>query len=247
MSVRYGVNSASYCGPRTVSYQPEGCIECLAIKIGETQIFEIDFGKEVRCNSRRVGCVIDYDEIVDVTGFNALPETVFGGGSLAVSLKDFENRTGIVRLLVDAKDALLNPDETWSVNVTAQFESGRCLKQCFQIRLIACGTSCSVTMPETKVNCCGPILSVKSNCSEGTLFLYDEVPSGTVCVLASANCNAIYTLDGIDPLDDAANPIPVAAGVEIKLCSESEIQGFRITNADMCGSRMCVARTYRGA
>ena len=246
MTVRYGVGS-NYCGPRTVEYQPDGCNECLSIKLGEVQLFEVDFGKEVKCNSRRVGCVWDYDEVVSVTAYNASPETTFGSGSIAVTLKDFEARTGVVRLLVDAKDSQLSADEKWKINVTVEFESGRCLKQCFLIFLIPCEDVCSVQL-EVKPNCCGPILGVISNCNMGTLFVYDEVLQypKTVCVLVSANCDALYTLDGIDPHDDNANPIPVASGTEIKLCNSSEIQGFRLANADGCG-QICVSRTYRGS
>ena len=61
MTTRYAVGGASYCGPRTVKYSPEGCVECLSMKLGETQLFEVDFVDEVRCNSRRAGCAWDYD------------------------------------------------------------------------------------------------------------------------------------------------------------------------------------------
>lgn len=244
MSVRYGVASSSYCGPRTVAYQPDGCIECLSFKIGEKQIFDVDFGDEVRCNARRRGCIIDYDELVSVTSFNAVPETVFGGvGSIAVSLSSYDSRSGVVKLLIDATNINLRNDEKWKIDVTVQFESGRCLKQCFQVRLIDCGSSCD-TIPQS---CNGPILASISNCSDGVLLLSDEAPVNTVCAVISATCDSIYTLDGTPPCEDGVSPIPLAAGVPLTLLNLQDIANFRLANADGDCHQICVSRVYRGS
>lgn len=243
MAVRYGVADSYSCGARTVTYTPDGCMTCLPIKLGEKQIFEIDFSDEVRCRPRRVGCRTDYNELTNVITYNAVPETVFGSGTIAVSLQDIDERGGIVRLLIDAFDPTLNPDEKFSIDVTVEMEDGRCLKQCFQIRTIACGSACNI--PEES-SCCGPILATLSDVATGTLFLYDETPSGTVCVEISSTCDVFYTLNGSDPSDPANVRIPLIAGVPYKILNALDIQNFRMAAAD-CTCTCTFTRIYRGS
>jgi len=241
MSVRYGVSDASRCGARAVVYQPEGCATCLTLKLGEVQIFEIDFSDEVRCNPRRIGCSVDYDEVVNVISFSATPLTVFGGGgSITASIGDIGNRTGIVQILVDATNISLQPDEKWALNMSVSLESGRILKQCFNVRLIECGEVCLDNSP----SCSGPILKSIANCGCGILHLSDEVPVGTVCAEISPACDVFYTLDGTDPHGDSA--IPLAAGNTVRIVNNSEINGFRM-EAVHDGDEICVSRTYRGS
>lgn len=242
MAVRYGVADSYSCGARTVTYTPDGCVTCLPIKLGEKQIFDVDFSGEVRCNPVRIGCRYDYDELVAVTNFNAYPETTFGSGTIQVSIQDFNERTGIVKVLVDATDPTLNPDEKWNVDVSVEMESGRCLKQCFQIRTIPCGSSCGI--PEVS-SCCGPILASFIDISSGTLYLYDEAPSGVVCAEISSTCDSFYTLDGSDPNDPTSIRIPVIAGVPLKILNTTDIQNFRMAAAD-CTCECSFTRVYRG-
>lgn len=244
MAVRYGVADSYSCGARTVTYQPDGCVTCLPIKLGEKQIFEVDFSGEVRCNPVRIGCRYDYDELVQVLNFNSLPETVFGAGTIQVSVQGTDERAGTVQILVDATDPTLNPDEKWAINITVELESGRCLKQCFQIRTIPCGSACSVA--DEASACCGPILASFIDISSGTLFLYDEAPAGVVCAEITVTCDAFYTLDGSDPTDSNSVRIPVLAGFPVKLLNAQDVQNFRMAAAD-CSCECSFTRVYRGA
>lgn len=245
MAVRYGVGStdAFGCGARTVVYQPDGCSQCLPIKIGERQIFEIDFSGEVACNARRIGCSIDYDELVSVVSFTSLPETVFGSGTIGSSVQSFDERSGIVKMLIDATDANLQSDEKWSITLTVDLESGRRLKTCFQVRTIPCGSDCSALVCD---DCNGPILASLVDCSSGILILSDETPSGTVCALVYATCDAYYTIDGSDPTDSASPRIPISAGTEKKLTG-NDIANFRMSNASGDCNDCTFTRIYRGS
>ena len=245
MSIRYGSSTTYECGSRKVSYQPDGCVVCLPVKLGERQLFEVDFGSEVKCNPRRIGCTLDYDEIVSITSFNASPETVFGQGSIQVTNNGFSARSGVVSMLVDTTDPLLQSDEKWSIDVTVEFESGRLLKQCFQIRTIPCGSSGCGVDELSENNCCGNILRTVTSCSDGTFFVYDEVPAGTRCVEVSATCDTYYSLDP-DVLNGLRNaPVPLAAGIKLQLKTENDILNFRMESPSGACGEICVSRTFR--
>ena len=245
MSIRYGSSTTYECGSRKVSYQPDGCVVCLPVKLGERQLFEVDFGSEVKCNPRRIGCTLDYDEIVSITSFNASPETVFGQGSIQVTNNGFSARIGVVSMLVDTTDPLLQSDEKWSIDVTVEFESGRLLKQCFQIRTIPCGGQCAAEELEVKNDCCGNILKSSTNCSDGIFFVYDEAPRETRCVEVSASSDTYYSIDP-DVVGGLANsPMFLSSGIKVQLKTPSDIQNFRMKSCDGDCEEICVSRVFR--
>ena len=246
MTIRYGVGGNSYCGARTVTYQPEGCAICLPIKMGEVQLFEVDFSSEVRCSPTRVGCLIDYNEIVDVTSITAVPSVVFGSGNLSVIVNDI-NRNGKVGVLVDATNTDLLPDEKWSITVSVELENKVRLKQCFFIRLIPCGDTCSVGS-EPSISCNGPVLNgSEATCGNGNdVYCIGDLPSGAVCVEIVPVQDVFYSLDGFNPSDPNSVPVLLNAGNKLCLTNPTEISNFKMEAADCNCTELCVTTIFRG-
>lgn len=247
MTTRYGVSGAT-CGPREVIYEQQGCIVCLPIKLGEKQIFDVDFSAETRCNPTKVGCYFDYNDIVDIITVTATKEVSLGTGLMSVSVTGvIPPKNGVVQLIVDATNIDLLSDESWEISVTVELEDGRYLKQCFKIKTTSCGESgsASICFPEDAPTC-GAIISTSATCGNGIFDVVGDVPINAGCMQASSTVDTFYTLNGSIPTAIGSSPIPLAAGMPIVITNQSEINGFRMESAEHgCEDDLCVTVTFR--